>query len=95
MEESEKERRALIHEYYQIYSPLQKRYGLKEHSHFDIYGNNSIEIREYGSGRTGTSICEIREDDEVTCYKRAIEILENYRRLKEESEEKTYESKAG
>ena len=95
MEESEKERRTLIHEYYQIYRPLQKKYGLKEHSHFDIYGNNRIEIWEYGRSRKGTSICEISEDDEVTCYKRAIEMLENYRQLKKESEEKAYESKAG
>ena len=44
MEENDEQRRALIHEYYQIYRALQKRHSLREHSHFDIYGNNLIEI---------------------------------------------------
>lgn len=44
MEENDEQRRALIHTFYQIYRPLQKRHSLREHSHFDIYGNNLIEI---------------------------------------------------
>lgn len=54
MEENDEQRRALIHEYYQIYRALQKRHSLREHSHFDIYGNNLIEIWEYEGERSGS-----------------------------------------
>lgn len=47
MEENDEQRRELIHKFYQIYRPIQKSCGLREHSHFDIYGNNLIEIWEY------------------------------------------------
>lgn len=40
MEENDEQRRELIHKFYQIYRPIQKSCGLREHSHFDIYGNN-------------------------------------------------------
>ena len=78
MEENEEERRALIHEYYQIYRALQKRHSLREHSHFDIYGNNLIEIWEYEGERKGRCICKVKEDTETACYQRAIEMLESY-----------------
>lgn len=40
------ERRALIHEFYQIYRPLQKKRDLRLHSHFSIFPNDDdfIEI---------------------------------------------------
>lgn len=78
MEENDEERRALIHKYYQIYRALQKRQSLREHSHFDIYGNNFIEIWEYVGDRRGRCICKVREETEIDCYKRAIEVLESY-----------------
>lgn len=37
MDGNDEERRALIHEYYQIYRSLQKRHCLREHSYFDNY----------------------------------------------------------
>ena len=43
-EENEEEHRELIHKFYQIYRPIQKNCGLRYHMHFDIYGNNLIEI---------------------------------------------------
>lgn len=75
---NDEERRALIHEYYQIYRSLQKRHCLREHSYFDIYGNNFIEIWEYAGEVRKRCICEIKEEDEIACYKRAIEILISY-----------------
>lgn len=78
MKENDEERRALIHKYYQIYRALQKRQSLREHSHFDIYGNNFIEIWEYVGDRRGRCICKVREETETDCYKRAIEVLESY-----------------
>ena len=78
MDGNDEERSALIHEYYQIYRALQKRRSLREHSHFDIYGNNLIEIWEYAGERRGRCICKVKEDTETACYKRAIEILISY-----------------
>lgn len=50
------------------------------HSRFSIYDDGLIEIWEYkGDTRTRT-ICEAKEEDEVTCYKRAIEELKNFER---------------
>ena len=78
MDGNDEERSALIHEYYQIYRALQKRHSLREHSHFDIYGNNLIEIWEYAGERRGRCICKVKEETETACYKRAIEILISY-----------------
>ncbi|MDO4292184.1 MAG: hypothetical protein Q4C65_03025 [Eubacteriales bacterium] len=78
MEENDEERRALIHKFYQIYRPLQKRHSLRYHMHFDIYGNNLIEIWEYEGDRKGRCICKVKEDTEIACYQRAIEMLKNH-----------------
>lgn len=88
----EKERRELIHEYYQIYRQLQKRHGLREHSHFDIYGNNLLEIWEYVGEKRGKCVCKVKEENEAACYKRAIEELKNYG---QEREGATYAKRAG
>lgn len=88
----EKERTALIQEYYQIYRQLQKKHRLREHSHFDIYGNNLIEIWEYAGEQRGKCVCKVKENSEVACYKRAIEELKNYGK---EREGATYAKKAG
>ena len=75
MEENDEQRRELIHKFYQIYRALQKRHSLREHNHFDIYGNNLIEIWEYEGERKRRCICKVREDTEIACYQRAIEML--------------------
>ncbi len=79
-EENEEEHRELIHKFYQIYRPIQKNCGLRYHMHFDIYGNNLIEIWEYEGEKRGRYICRVKEETETDCYKRAIEILESYNR---------------
>lgn len=68
----------VIHEFYQTYRPLQKRYNLRLHSHFDVYGNDYIEIWEYKGDVRGSRICMVKEEGEVACYRRAIEELKNY-----------------
>lgn len=88
----EKERTALIQEYYRIYRQIQKGHSLREHSHFDIYGNNLIEIWEYVGERRGKCVCKIKENSEAACYKRAIEELKNYGK---EREGATYAKRAG
>lgn len=91
MEENEEERRALIQEYYQIYRQLQQQHSLREHTYFDIYGNNRIKIYECAGDREGLCICNVDEESELACWKRAIEILKIYSR----KEIVKHEKKAG
>lgn len=83
---------ALLHEYSQLYRPLQKQYALRSHIHFDIYGNNLIEIWEYSGGEMKRCICRIKEESEKECYQRAVEELKNYM---EKKGTKEHEEKAG
>lgn len=92
MGENDEERRELIHEYYQIYRQLQKKHSLREHSYFDIYGKNLIEIWEYAGEKRGKCVCKVKEETETACYKRAIEELKNYGK---EREGATYAKMAG
>lgn len=78
MDGNDEERSALINKFYQIYRPIQKSHGLRYHMHFDIYGNNLIEIWEYAGERRGRCICKVKEETETACYKRAIEMLISY-----------------
>lgn len=78
MEENDEQRRELIHKFYQIYRPIQKSCDLRYHMHFDVYGNNLIEIWEYEGERKGRCICKVKEETETACYQRAIELLESY-----------------
>lgn len=85
MEENDERRRELMHKFYQIYRPIQKSRGLRHHMHFDIYGNNLIEIWEYEGERKGRCICKTKEDTETACYERAIEMLQSYGREREDA----------
>lgn len=91
MDGNDEERSALIHTFYQIYRPIQKSHGLRYHMNFDIYGNNLIEIWEYAGERRGRCICKVKEETEIACYKRAIEILISYGRKGDYAQ---YEQKA-
>lgn len=88
MEENEEEYRALIYEYYRIYRPLHKKYNLRERGHFDIYGNNSIEIWEYTGEKRGYCVCKVEEETGIECYKKAIEMLKYYSRKETISNDK-------
>lgn len=91
----EQEYQEALHGFYQTYRPLQQKYNLRMHSHFSIYGGGIIEIWEYESYKKGRCICEIKEDDEIACYKKAMEMLENYRQTRDKSEAEANEKKAG
>lgn len=80
----ENEYREIVRKYYEIYRPLQKKYNLRDHIHFDIYDDGLIEIWEYDGETKGKRICWVKEEDEIDCYRRAIEELQEYKRKKEE-----------
>lgn len=96
MDGNDEERSVLISTFYQIYRQMQKSHSLRKHSHFDIYGNNLIEIWEYKGERKGRCLCKVKEEDEIACYKRAIEMLISYSGKGDyEKHEQKAEQKAG
>lgn len=78
IEENEEERRAAQKEFYRIYKQTQKGYNLRLHMHLDVYGNNFIEIWEY-AGEKKRYVCKVKEETGTACYRRAVEMLKNYR----------------
>lgn len=74
-EETRDEYAEAVHKFYEIYSPLQKRHNLRLHSHFDIYGNNFIEIFQYDGEKRGKCVCKVKEDEAIDCYRRAAKQL--------------------
>jgi len=66
--------------FYQIYRRLQKRYSLRMHSRFSIYDDGLIEIWEYKGDTRARTICKVKEEDEVECYRKAIQELKNFER---------------
>ena len=48
------------------------------HSRFSIYDDGLIEIWQYNGDTRTRAVCKIKEEDEVDCYKREIEALENF-----------------
>lgn len=48
------------------------------HSRFSIYDDGLIEIWEYKGDTRTRAICKIKEEDEVECYKKAIQELKNF-----------------
>lgn len=82
---NDEEYREVIRRFYEVYRPLQKRHNLRLHSHFSIYDDGLIEQRS-------KRVCKVKEENDIDCYKRAIEALERYGK---ERERITYEKRAG
>ena len=66
-----------VRRFYQIYGLLQKRYNMHMRSSFDRDGG-LIEIWEYRDGMRKRYICRVKEEDDVACYEKAAEELEDY-----------------
>ncbi|MCM1183559.1 MAG: hypothetical protein NC337_09310 [Roseburia sp.] len=75
-----------VKEFYRIYRQLQEEHDLMEQSHFDINGNNCIEILEYESGKEKTCIVKITGDNPEDCYRRAAAELQKYKNIKEKED---------
>lgn len=84
----EDEYKEIVRKFYEIYRPLQKRYNLRYHTNFSIYKSKDdlIEIWEYSGEICGKCIVRAKETEEIDCYKRAIDGLQNYKKEREERE---------
>lgn len=78
MEEDEEERREAMHKFYHAYRNLQRKYDLRICTKFDVYGNNFIEIWEFGNRAKGGRVCQVREESETACFRKAAEELKHY-----------------
>lgn len=76
----------IVGKFYEIYRPLQRRYNLRSHMCFSIYDDGLIEIWEYRGETKGKCILRVKETEDVDCYKRAIEELDNYKKERDEAE---------
>lgn len=94
MRNEDDERRALIHEFYQIYRSLRNKKNLRLHSHFSLYDDSFIEIWEYANEKRVRKIVRAKEENEIECYRRAIEELKDYAQ-KAEGTEHEKERRAG
>lgn len=84
----EDEYKEIVRKFYEIYRPLQKKYNLRYHMHFSIYESEDdlIEIWEYSGETRGKCIVRAKETEDIDCYKRAIDVLKNYKQEREEKE---------
>lgn len=74
----DEEYKEAIREFYEVYRPLQKQYGLRMHSHFSIFDDDTIKIWEYHGDTRGDCICNVKEETDVACLRRATQELLAY-----------------
>lgn len=83
MDHAEDERKVLEDRFHKTYRSLKKKYGLRSHESFDIFGNNLIEIWEYKGERKGRRVCKVEEETPEECLRRATGDLEWYAMIKD------------
>lgn len=79
----EDEYKEAVRKFYEIYRPLQKKYGLRSHMHFGLSGDGMITVWEYIGEKRGKCILRAKETEEIDCYKRAVDGLESYKKERE------------
>lgn len=82
--------RAAVHEFYEVYEPLRKKYNLRYHSRFSIYDDGYIEIWQYEGDVKKRLICKVKESDDAEVYKRAAELMRSFGKSQKEREQATY-----
>lgn len=86
--DEEKKYKEIVDDFYDTYTPLRRRYSLRLHSSFDIFGNNMIEIWKYSGEKKVKRILKVEEDTSAECYIKATEILRGYREEQEKHEKR-------
>lgn len=74
---------AVVRKFYEVYRPIGRRYNLRVHSRFSMNRPGFIKIYQ-GDGPDRKQIIKVEEDDDVACYKRAIDELESWARSRED-----------
>lgn len=74
---------AVVRKFYEVYRPIGRRYNLRVHSRFSMNRPGFIKIYQ-GDGSDRKQIIKVEEDDDIACYKRAIDELESWARSRED-----------
>lgn len=86
--DKEKKYKEIVDSFYEVYTPLRRRYSLRLHSSFDVFGNNMIEIWKYNGEKKVNRILKVEGDTSEECYIRATDLLEQYGKEMERSEKR-------
>ena len=68
---------AVVRKFYEVYRPIGRRYNLRVHSRFSMNRPGFIKIYR-------KQIIKVKEDDDIACYKRAIDELESWAKSRED-----------
>ncbi|WP_371296817.1 hypothetical protein [Ruminococcus sp.] len=79
---------AVVKRFYAIYLPLGRKYNLNIYSKFKVGRPGIIKIYQ-GDWPKQNQIINVERDEDIDCYKRAIEELESWVRSRED-ENKRY-----
>ena len=87
------ESKELQDRFYKLLLALTKKYGLRYHMHFTIYGHEEdyIKVWEYHGETQGKCICNIHEKGEgkeAECYRWAVYELTYYQKQREKTEKR-------
>lgn len=88
-EASDEEYKKAIYDFYQVYTPARKKYNLRMESSFSVYDDGRIEIWRYEGEQKAEKVCRIKvsEADDIICFKKAKQEIEDYIRKMEEQED--------
>lgn len=88
-EASDEEYKKAVNDFYQVYLPARKKYNLRMDSSFSVTDDGKIEIWRYEGERKAEKVCRIKvsEADDIVCYQKAKQEIEDYVRKKEEQED--------
>lgn len=78
---------AVVRKFYEVYRPIARKYNLRLHSKFSMYEKDVLKIYQ-GEGADWRQVIKVEEDDDISCYKRAIDSLESWVRSKEDENER-------
>lgn len=78
---------AVVKRFYAVYQPIGKKYKLRVSSRFQPGKKGFIRIYK-GERRFREMIIRVEEEDDITCYERAIDALEYWKKNREEENEK-------
>lgn len=70
---------AVVKRFYAIYLPLSRKYNLSIYSKFRVERTGTIKIYQ-GDWPKQNQIIKVERDEDIDCYRRAIEELESWAR---------------
>lgn len=74
---------AAVRQFYDIYRPIARKYGLRMSSHTSIYDDGWIKIFK-GEGADRQQVIKVEEENDIDLYNRATEAVVSWANSKKE-----------